>query len=226
MANSLSNNYHIVFILAIMAQKFVLPGAVLGPLGDFKSGPGTHCVEGSICASLAGVVSTDDDRTIEVKHWRRRTATGAALVPQVGSVVSGKITRITASQANVDIICCGEVVLPQPAQGVIRVEDVFPAAVDHTAVQMSNCFRPGDVIKARLTSIGDSKQYWLSTAEPALGVAWARGGDGDVLLPVAWDEMLSPATGAKQPRKAARPVDIDQVELKDKNTSSAKKVKE
>lgn len=190
-----------------MAQKFVLPGAILGPLGDYASGPGTHCVNGSVCASLAGEVCVDAECRLQVKHWRRRVATGAALVPQVGSVVSGRVTRITASQANVDIVCCGGTVLPQPAPGVIRVEDVFPAAVDHTAVQMSNCFRPGDVVTARLTSVGDSKQYWLSTAEPALGVAWARGIDGDVLLPVAWDQVASPATGAQQSRKAARPAD-------------------
>lgn len=209
-----------------MTQKFVLPGAILGLLSDYNSGPGTHCVDESICASLAGVVSIDDDKTIQVKHWRRRTATGAALVPQVGSIVSGKITRITVSQANVDIICCGDVVLPQPAQGVIRVEDVFPGDVDHTAVQMSNCFRPGDVVKARLTSIGDSKQYWLSTAEPTLGVAWARGSDGDVLLPVAWDGLLSPATGAKQPRKAARPIDTDQADPIDASPKRAKKTEQ
>jgi exosome complex component CSL4 len=168
-------------------------------------------------------VSVDNERRLQVKHWRRRVATGAALVPQVGSVISGRVTRITATQANVDIVCCGGTVLPQPAPGVIRVEDVFPATVDHTSVQMSNCFRPGDVIQARLTSIGDSKQYWLSTAEPALGVAWARGSDGDVLLPVAWDEVVSPATGAKQSRKAARPADDDDAAGADADTSGRSK---
>lgn len=188
-----------------MSSRFVLPGAVLGALGDYVSGPGTHCVEGSVCASLAGIMSVDDERTIEVKHWRRRIVSGALLVPSVGSIVTGRISRITAGQANLDIVCCSETVLPQSAPGIIRVEDVFPATVDHTAVQMSNCFRPGDIVKARLTSIGDSKQYWLSTAEPTLGVAWARDSKGDVMLPVAWDEVASPATGSKQSRKAARP---------------------
>jgi exosome complex RNA-binding protein Rrp4 len=70
----------------VMAQKFVLPGAILGPLGDYSSGPGTHCVNGSVCASLAGEVSVDNERRLQVKHWRRRVAPGAARVPQVGGV--------------------------------------------------------------------------------------------------------------------------------------------
>lgn len=64
----------------------------------------------------------------------------------------------------------------------MRVEDVFPVDVDYTAVQMTNCFRPGDVVKARIMSLGDARQYFLSTAAPDLGVVWTRSASGEILV--------------------------------------------
>ncbi len=78
--------------------------------------------------------------------------------------------------------CLGDSVLPQPHFGCVRVEDVFPVDVDYTAVQMTNCFRPGDVVKARIMSLGDARQYFLSTAAPELGVVWTRSAAGEVLV--------------------------------------------
>jgi exosome complex component CSL4 len=129
--------------------------------------------------ATAGV--EDQRPTVSVTHWRRKPSAGV-LVPTVGQSVMGRVTRITAGVVNVDIICVDHQVLPAPSAGVIRVEDVFPADVDHTAVQMTNCFRPGDAIRARIMAMGDSRQYFLSTAAPDLGVAWTRDASGDVMV--------------------------------------------
>ena len=246
--------------------RLVVPGTVLGPVDALESGVGTYVEGGLVFASLVGRVhlaaGANGRRAASVAHFRRRPAP----IPAVGQVVIGRVTRITAGIVNVDIHGVGGSVLPTPATGIIRVEDVFPSEVsqpyywvgacvaargslarpppclfghsskpselvflpapvgsflqpfqvDHTAVSMPNCFRPGDVVKARIMSMGDARQYFLSTAEAELGVAWARCGagagtaggglaGGDVLLPIAWDEIASPTTGAKQARKAARP---------------------
>ena len=45
---------------------------------------------------------------------------------------------------------------------------------------MANCFRPGDVIKAEVLSLGDSRSYYLSTAKNELGVVYARSLAGNV----------------------------------------------
>lgn len=35
---------------------------------------------------------------------------------------------------------------------------------------MYKSFRPGDIVRARVISLGDARQYYLSTAENELGV--------------------------------------------------------
>ena len=109
--------------------------------------------------------------------------------------------------------------VPRPARAVVRRPleplavlvaefGVLAGEVDASAIQMANCFRPGDVVKARIMSLGDARQYFLSTADVHLGVVWTRdSATGDFMLPVAWDEVASPSTGRKAARKAARPND-------------------
>lgn len=39
---------------------------------------------------------------------------------------------------------------------------------------MYDCFRPGDVIRAKVLSLGDARSYHLTTADNALGVVHAK----------------------------------------------------
>jgi hypothetical protein len=53
-------------------------------------------------------------------------------------------------------------------------------------VKLYDCFRPGDIVRAKVTSLGDARTYYLSTAENELGVVYAksmagRGADGALL---------------------------------------------
>ena len=54
------------------------------------------------------------------------------------------------------------------SKGVIRKEDVSAVEIDKVVVQES--FRSGDIVRASVLSLGDSKQYYLSTAAAGLGV--------------------------------------------------------
>ena len=65
-----------------------------------------------------------------------------------------------------------EVVLFQPINGSIRKEDVREEDVDR--VEIHKCYLPGDVVKARVLSLGDARQYYLSTSEEELGVVMGR----------------------------------------------------
>ena len=55
--------------------------------------------------------------------------------------------------------------LPFPA--IIRKEDVRSDDVDR--VEMHTSFVPGDILKARVISLGDARSFFLSTAEEELG---------------------------------------------------------
>jgi len=72
---------------------------------------------------------------------------------------------------------------------------------------MHECFRPGDLIKAQVISLGTARSYFLSTAKNELGVFHATSIAGFPLVPVSWQEMQCSGTGAKEPRKVAKVVE-------------------
>lgn len=96
-------------------------------------------------------------------------------------------------------------------RGVIRSRDI--RSLDTDGVVTYDSFRPGDIVKATIISLGDVRSYYLSTAKMTLGVIYAENvsGIGMTLLPPK-DEFKStalvhymkcPMTGVVQPRKAA-----------------------
>lgn len=48
------------------------------------------------------------------------------------------------------IKCVGDIVLTRPYRGILRKEDV--RAIDKDKIEMYKCFRPGDIILARVVS--------------------------------------------------------------------------
>ncbi len=67
---------------------------------------------------------------------------------------------------------------------VNRKEDV--RAFDIDSVEIYKCFRPGDVLRAAVISLGDSKSYYLSTARNELGVILANSTAGMAIACVRW----------------------------------------
>lgn len=49
-------------------------------------------------------------------------------------------------------------------------------------VEIYKCFRPNDIVKAEVISLGDSRSYFLSTAKNELGVIFAKSVAGTYLL--------------------------------------------
>ena len=97
----------------------------------------------------------------------------------------------------------GDVVLSEPFRGQIRKEDV--RATEKDRVEMYRCFRPGDIVLARVVSLGDAGAgYLLTTAENELGVVIAKSETGSVMVPVSWTEMQCPTTYNKEWRKVAK----------------------
>lgn len=126
-----------------------------------------------------------------------------SLVPNISTLVLARIVKITSSQAHAHILSVEQFPLPNFFHGVIRIQDVRRHEVDKLA--MEACFRPGDIVKARVISLGDSKSYYLSTAEEDLGVVVARSEDGKRLQPYDWVRMIEPESGILEARKVAKP---------------------
>ncbi|RDL39435.1 Uncharacterized protein BP5553_03775 [Venustampulla echinocandica] len=208
-----------------------VPGQLLGATSEYLPGPGTHIHNSSVYASILGPVTTTTppkpagpqkrltkitpaapaalptisiERKISAgnpKDPRGRTKT--EVLPEVGSAVLCRVSRITPRQANVSILVVGETVLDGEWQGLIRVQDV--RATEKDKVKIFESFRPGDIVRATVISLGDQSNYYLSTASNNLGVIMATSEAGNTMYPVSWKEYRDPETGASEARKVAKP---------------------
>ena len=107
-------------------------------------------------------------------------------------------------QAIVEIVTSEDVgALKEHHWGIIRKEDIRVAATEEISIY--ECFRPSDIVLAKIISLGDSRRYFLSTAENELGVIRALSPSGEVMVPINWKEMECPKTKVKESRKCAKP---------------------
>ncbi|PNY29411.1 Exosomal core protein csl4 [Tolypocladium capitatum] len=200
-----------------------IPGTVLGPVTKLAPGPGTHVHDGSVVSSLMGSVAVepaakapgpakrlnklaavapaaDERATVSVA---RHAGGRREILPDVGSVVLARVVRLMPKQAIVVIQQVGGTVLQTEWQGVIRVQDV--RATEKDKVKMYESFKPGDVVRAQVISLGDQANYYLSTASNELGVIMATSEAGNDMVPVSWKEYKDPETGVSESRKVAKP---------------------
>ncbi|XP_010713040.1 exosome complex component CSL4 [Meleagris gallopavo] len=143
-----------------------------------------------VCASQLPVVSVVRDAE-------------AQLLPGVGAVVTCKVCSINSRFAKVNILYVGSTPLKSTFRGTIRKEDI--RATEKDKVEVYKSFRPGDIVLAKVISLGDAQSnYLLSTAENELGVVVARSEAGVQMVPISWCEMQCPQTHTKDFRKVAR----------------------
>lgn len=141
----------------------------------------------------------EERATVSVaRHGRKRE-----MLPDVNNVVLARVVRLMPKQAIVVIQQVGDTVLQTEWQGVIRVQDV--RATEKDKVKIHESFKPGDVVRAQVISLGDQANYYLSTASNELGVIMATSEAGNDMVPVSWKEYKDPETGASEPRKVAKP---------------------
>ncbi|CUM67830.1 uncharacterized protein PRCAT00005538001 [Priceomyces carsonii] len=95
--------------------------------------------------------------------------------------------------------------LGETFKGIIRTQDI--RSTDRDKVKMIELFKPGDIVRAIIISLGDGSNYYLSTARNDLGVVFSRseGSSGDVMFPIDWQHMLDNRTGQIEKRKCAKP---------------------
>lgn len=170
---------------------FVIPGQCIGAGENLECGLGTYCRDNRIFASLAGFVSISQT----VEGQKSTIIVTSNMVSETASVLSVldkvmcRVLKITINNASVEILSVRDQELMPKPKGIIRREDVRLSEMD--SLVMSECFRPGDILLASIISLGDSRQYYLSTATADLGVCWAKSNSsGGMLVPLSWKVIL------------------------------------
>jgi len=181
----------------------VVPGLRICQSDDgHVAGPGTYAQHGYIYSSLVGEIrlinTAENVVSVEVEGFGQKT-----VVPAAGDIVTIRILSCNPRFAKAHIVCVRDVVLSEPFRGQVRREDV--RATEKDRVEMYRCFRPGDIVLARVLSLGDANAgYLLTTAEAELGVVIARSEVGATMVPVSWTELQCPRTYNKEFRKVAK----------------------
>ena len=151
------------------------------------------------------ILSVEDDKNVlldsgigavgSTAHQSVAVSGGASALTSQAAVASFQSTLGKAVAAD----------LGETFKGIIRTQDV--RLTDRDKVQIVDCFRPGDIVRGVISSLGDGSNYYLTTARNDLGVVFARGegGAGGVLYPLDWETMVDLATGRIEKRKCAKP---------------------
>ncbi|XP_066856310.1 exosome complex component CSL4 isoform X2 [Anser cygnoides] len=163
--------------MAPPAARYCVPGERLCSAAEAAAGSGTYTRHGSVFSALAGCLRRGGE--------------------------DGGVCSINSRFAKVHILYVGSTPLKSTFRGTIRREDI--RATEKDKVEVYKSFRPGDIVLAKVISLGDAQSnYLLSTAENELGVVVARSEAGVQMVPISWCEMQCPQTHTKELRKVAR----------------------
>jgi exosome complex component CSL4 len=208
-----------------------LPGDVLDSTNTHLAGPGTHVWDSKICASIIGSLSTippsskSGKPTMTIHRALIRPSTQALqsnMLPALNSTVVCRITRVQQRQASASVLVVDPsptTLIPeslaQPTTTTSNAEDVYFSAVlrredvrltEKDKVVMNESYRVGDIVRATVISLGDEKNYYVSTGGNEFGVVIARSEEGNAMVPASWKEMRDSVTGKVELRKVAKPV--------------------
>jgi exosome complex component CSL4 len=120
-------------------------------------------------------------------------------VPKVGDVVNARVLKTSIRHVNLDIVPVDTL---ETFSGLLRSSDVRSSDID--SVEVHKCFRPGDIVRAKVLSLGDQRSYYLTTAEEDLGVVQCRSKKtGNLLVPLDSKTVICRESGETEQRKAA-----------------------
>ncbi|KAJ3444062.1 3'-5' exoribonuclease csl4-related [Anaeramoeba flamelloides] len=185
--------------------QFVITGQRLGQTSQFESGEGTYLHESYIYSSVCGrlILKESEDlnkkTTLAIQSLRSKTS----IQPTVGDTVTGRVSRIRLSSAQIEILCIGDLPLKESFSGIIRKQDVRSKNIDR--VVMSESYQPGDIVRAEVISLGESRGYsfYLTSAKSDLGVIHAKSKSGFQMKANSDEEMVCEKTNNIEKRKVA-----------------------
>ncbi|XP_050543602.1 exosome complex component CSL4 [Daktulosphaira vitifoliae] len=184
-----------------MEKKIIcIPGQRLCRLDpSYTLGKGTYKRQEYIFSSLAGIVNIDKRENISVIEVLSKDQT---IVPAPGNIVTAMITTLNQDMCKCLITSVSGHELNETYRGSIRKQDVRTKEIDK--IEMLQCFRPGDIILAKILPMTEAHTFKLTTAENELGVVIACSEYGHPMIPLSWTEMQCTKTGTVECRKVAK----------------------
>jgi len=189
----------------VTAPKKVVPGDQICKYDEScVLGGGLHVHQGIVYSTLLGFLKTEQKGEVkEISVERVNSDVTLTALPKSNDIITCKVVSVNPRQVKVLILSVQGKRLPQHFRGIIKKEDI--RAKEKDSVIVYKCYRPGDLVLARVISIGDAASYFLSTAENELGVVFAQSSEGGVsMVPVSWCEMKCPNTNTREYRKVAK----------------------
>ncbi|VVC28557.1 Hypothetical protein CINCED_3A023257 [Cinara cedri] len=162
-------------------------------------------MENQIICVPAGIVNVDDTNKISVVNIQSKDQT---VVPSPGDVVTAMVTTINQDMCKclITTVCGHE--LNETYRSSLRRQDVRTKEIDK--IDMLLCFRPGDIILAKILPMTEAHTFKLTTAENELGVVIACSEYGYSMVPISWTEMQCTKTNTIEYRKVAKIVKDEQ----------------
>ncbi|GMI04043.1 hypothetical protein TrRE_jg5441 [Triparma retinervis] len=160
-------------------------------------------------------VPVEGGKTVRVSVESKRRDNMQNQVLEVGSICICLVLRVTPTSLTLSIISSLQTPLLSRPVGTLRLEDSglddpsFITNSDDPPPDMFQGFRIGDVVQARVASLGDTRSYYMSTAEEGLGVVKARSVGGKNMVPRNWREMEEEGGGGRERRKVAKPSSVE-----------------
>ncbi|KAJ3049433.1 Exosome complex component CSL4 [Rhizophlyctis rosea] len=129
-----------------MASLIVTPGERIAHAADYEASSGTYERDEYVYASVVGEKRelpppAGGMRPLIQVHRKKETSA----IPEIHSIVTGKVVRVKPREATVSILVVGNVPVRESFQGIIRLQDV--RATERDKVQMYKSFRPGDIVR-------------------------------------------------------------------------------
>ncbi len=174
--------------------RFVSPGERLGVIEEFIADAGTYVEDGVIYSKVVGQALLDFlNRRVSVCPLVRDVK-----VPKIGSIVSGKVSKVQKQNAFVRVCEIDEDQLSGFFSGLLHVSDVQLRYVD----SMFDVCKVGDVVRAKVIS-EKNRTYHLSMKDRSLGVVYAFCSECGHMLESRRHRLCCPRCGKIENRKTA-----------------------
>ncbi|UCE15881.1 MAG: exosome complex RNA-binding protein Csl4 [Candidatus Bathyarchaeota archaeon] len=174
--------------------KIVAPGDQLGVIEEFTPGPGTYAEQGTIYSEIIGRTLMDMlNKKVSVYPLVR-----ALGVPQVGSIVVGRVSGVQSRSATLRIVKVDKRLLSGFFTGILHISDVSPGFIE---VMFDVC-KAGDIMRAKVVS-DKNRVFHLSTADKNLGIIYAFCSRCGHVLPLGRQKMRCTNCGRIEKRKVA-----------------------
>ncbi|KAI6191553.1 hypothetical protein M3Y97_00240600 [Aphelenchoides bicaudatus] len=192
-------------------EQVCVPGEFLFTVEEgYSPGNGSYEIHGSIHASLSGVVTVlpKTDGHGKIVEVIGRFDEKKFILPHINSIVTARVESLCLGFAKCSILCVANTHLKDEFSAILPKENVRDK--DKDKVELHKSVQPGDIILARVVGVGDTQtSFLLSISEPALGVKYAVGLNGERMEPENLVSVKDIKSDYREPRKCCQVPDLN-----------------